>query len=563
MRRRSRNNETRNAILKYLAYFGIAFAIFYQEFSYFFETLWKVLRNIRTPLPVMVATGIIDPNQILRYLLNILLGLVLYYVVLQLFSAFNAQFLLPVYSWEERINVFQTFRGFMRGIHGPLVFVRDGKVISHIGEKEKRGPGVALINSNSAVVVGNQVHGPGIVFTGGRGIGMVMDLRKQVRTARDVRAVTRDGIEVATELSVQFSISAPPEVIYVTLADRGVRKEDVRILELDERNDVIVHISEEDFFPDEQNEIFKNIQRLQIGDTIDVPFADLEQYGSSLYIPARVQASFVNQPRRPEDGERIDWRDLPMNIAIEEFRNTIVRYPFDDLFVPASSAVSLDEEFDTASREMTDSTRIAGLDYLDLQTTYPLEVIRRQHARRVRNSGFLAYIFVERMDGEEIEIGNRISDTHMLTYPPVLLQYPRPLRRSVVTVSSVSFGEIVPTNEEVRKQTIQNLIARWNSEAFRTEIGYEEQAALIRSRAKAQVQQDTVYALRDVLRNSDKAKTALILRIFQALEAATAGSDNREMVSMIKMLGDLREWFKLSGKDDDRLLPGDPIDIDI
>ena len=56
-------------------------------------------------------------------------------------------------------------------------------------------------------------------------------------------------------------------------------------------------------------------------------------------------------------------------------------------------------------------------------------------------------------------------------------------------------------------------------------------------------------------------KTALILRIFQALEAATADSDNKEMVSMVKMLGDLREWFKLSDKSDDKPY-GDPIDID-
>jgi hypothetical protein len=561
MRRRSRSNETRNTILKYIAYFGIVFAIFYKEFRYFFETLWVILRNLKTPLADLVAAGIVDPDLILRYLINLFLGLALYYVVLQLFNAFNAQFLLPVYSWQERVQVFNTFRGFIRGIHGPLIFVRDGEVISHIGEKEKRGPGVALINSNSAVVVGNQVHGPGIVFTGGRRIGMVMDLRKQVRTAKDVRAVTRDGIEIATDISVQFSISTPPVVIYVTLEDRAVKREDVRVLELDDRGDVIVYISEEDFFPDEQNEIFRNIQKLQIGDTANLPFADLEQYGSSLYVPGRVQASFMNQPRRPEDGERIDWRELPMNIAIEEFRNTIVRYPFDDLFVPASSAISLDEEENAHSRELTASTRISGLDYFDLQTTYPLEIIRRRHANRVRNSGFLAYIFVERKDGKPIEVGDRISDTQMITYPPVLLQYPRPLRRSVVTVSSVSFGEIVPTNEEVRKQTIQNLIARWNSEAFRTEVGYEEQAALIRSRAKAQVQQDTVYALRDILRNSNKAKTALILRIFQALEAATAGSDNKEMVSMVKMLGDLREWFKLSDKSGDTPY-GDPIDID-
>ena len=42
------------------------------------------------------------------------------------------------------------------------------------------------------------------------------------------------------------------------------------------------------------------------------------------------------------------------------------------------------------------------------------------------------------------------------------------------------------------------------------------------------MQQDTVYALRDLLRTSDTAKAAVILRIFQALEAATVETDNTD-----------------------------------
>jgi hypothetical protein len=102
---------------------------------------------------------------------------------------------------------------------------------------------------------------------------------------------------------------------------------------------------------------------------------------------------------------------------------------------------------------------------------------------------------------------------------------------------------VIPTDEEVQVQTIQNLIARWKSEAFKTEVSFEEQASLIRSRAKTQVQQDTVYALAEFLNSKDQMKTAIILRIFQALEAATAGTSNPEMVSMVNMLSTLRKWF--------------------
>ena len=550
----------------------MAFLLFWEELTYFLQAGWFRLRFYNLPFVQLEEAGLISVPRLVEYAFHLLVGLVLFAVVVMVANLFNAQFLLPVYSMRERLDVFRTFNNFIFGGHGPLVFVRDGEIISHLGESERSGPGVALVNSNSAVVVGSAVYGPGLVFTGGARIGKVMDLRKQVRTSRDVRAVTRDGIEVSTDITIQFSISAPPEVIYVCLEPPGRRKENVRVLELDERGDVIVEIANRDFFPDELNEIYRTLQRIQADQTQGFAFIDLEQYASGLYVEERVQECYTNQPRRPDTGEKINWHELPADIAEEEFRNTIVRFPFDDLFLPTEQAPDSEETIvtETESGELTASTRITAVDYLRLRRTYPLETIRREFSERVRNSGFLAYIFVqkfkERMTSEgelirelvPIKEGDRLSDPGMVASQPVLLQYPRPLRRSQITVSSVSFGEIVPTNPEVRRQTVQNLIARWNSEAFRTEVGFDEQAAMIRSRAKAQVQQDTVYALRDVLRNSGKAKTALILRIFQAVEAATAGSDNREMVSMVKMLGDLRDWFKITEKDISAARSGGP-----
>lgn len=551
MRRHRRKQQRRSAALKFFGWLALAFLLFWKELTYFLQAGWFRLRYYNLPLIQLEEANLISIPQLVEYVFHILVGLVLFAAVVAVANLFNAQFLLPVYSLRERLDVFRTFNNFMFGGHGPLVFVRDGEIISHLGESERSGPGVALVNSNSAVVVGSNVYGPGLVFTGGARIGKVMDLRKQVRTSRDVRAVTRDGIEVSTDITVQFSISAPPEVIYVCLEPPARRKENVRVLELDERGDLIVEIAKRDFFPDELNEIYRTLQRIEAGQTQGIPFIDLEQYASGLYVEERVQACYTNQPRRPDTGEKINWHELPADIAEEEFRNTIVRFPFDDLFLPTEQPPESEETIvtETESGELTASTRITAIDYLKMRRTYPLETIRREFSERVRNSGFLAYVFVQKLDGGPIKEGERLSDPGMEASLPVLLQYPRPLRRSQITVSSVSFGEIAPTNPEVRRQTVQNLIARWNSEAFRTEVGFDEQAAMIRSRAKAQVQQDTVYALRDVLRNSGKTKTALILRIFQALEAATAGSDNREMVSMVKMLGDLRDWFKITEKD--------------
>ncbi|HKJ27814.1 MAG TPA: hypothetical protein VJ965_09270, partial [Anaerolineales bacterium] len=508
MRNRFQDPEFILKAVKVIAILFVVFALFNEEVLYFLDMLWTVIRT-RAPIPPEE----INPREIGNHLFAMFLGFLVYYAFLRLFVFFFAQFLLPVQSSSERMTIVRLFSRFLSGGHGPLIFIRDGRMISHYGEAEKKGPGVLLVNSNSAVVVGGKVHGPGIVFTEGRPINAVFDLRKQVRSEGHIRAVTRDGIEIETNVSVQFSISAPPEVIYLTSIN-----DVVHVLELNDQNEV-TGFTTDDFEYDEQLEINRVIGYLQDQNFDEVPFSDPERYMNNRFVSNRIQAVFNNQPRRPSDGKKIDWRDLPLTIAIEEFRNTIVRYPYDQLFLqqPTQNTFEVQE--------------------------FPLNQIRREFSRKVRNTGYLSYRYVQRVDGTPMEVGDRLSEENTLTFNPVYLQSARPLRQSVISVSAVGFGEILPTSDEVKRQTIENLIARWSSEAYRTGVGFDEQAALIRSRAKAQVQQDTVYALAEFLQNSSRARTALILRIFQGLEAATDGSTNKELVSMVNMLGDLREWF--------------------
>ena len=509
MSERFNDPEFRFKAAKIIAILVSVFGLFYKETFYFLGLLWEFIRSKGDIAPELIDTAAIGNN-----LLRIILGALVYFAFLRLFVLFFSQFLLPVQTASERMTVYQLFLRFLSGGHGPLIFIRDGKMISHHGEEEKKGPGVLLVNSNSAVVVGGKVYGPGIVFTQRRPISAVFDLRKQVRSVPKIRAVTRDGIEIETNVSVQFSISAPPEVIYLTLIE-GV----VRILKLDNRTDEVLGFKRDDFEYDEQLEINRTIRKLEEQNFDGVPFADLDKYVTTRFVADRIQSVFNNQPRRPSDGEKIDWRELPLTIAVEEFRNTIVRYPFDQLFRQQPSI----DEFEVEE--------------------FPLNQIRDEFSQRVRSTGYVAYRYVQRVDGTSLEIGDKLSDQNTLTYAPVYLQYLRPLRKSLITISEVGFGEIIPTSDEVKRQTIENLIARWSSEAHRTGVGYDEQAALIRSRAKAQVQQDTVYALAEFLENSGSARTALIFRIFQGLEEAASGSNDKDLQAIVKILSDLRQWF--------------------
>lgn len=519
----------------------------------FFADPVKSLRSIRDP------ASLLQLEVFREYRLVWWTAVGIFMLALLVANLFNSQFLLPVTSWKDRWEAFLNFCGFMIGYRGPLIFVKDGKIISHMGEKERVGPGVALVYSNNAVVIGSKVHGPGVVFTWQpkKKVAAVMDLRKQIRTSDTLTFLTRDGIEIDTSISVQFSISAPPEIIYLTLSGKGDDKDDLRVLELDERGDMVIDIVQGGLPDEELNEVINVVRKLRAGNLDEITLLELDDYHSpGLFNQERVQECYKNQPRRPDTGEMVMWYELPIQVAIEEFSNMIALYPFDDLFLPPPDYLDMEQPLE--DDEAVDAqTRISSIDLLEEKKRIPIENLRRDFIKEVKLSGFLGYRLVVPVGGGEVKVGDRISNLHELTENPIRLEFPRPLRKREISVTSVSFGPLEPHNQEVKAQIVENLKARWNSEATKTEIGFQEEAALIRSRAKVRVQQDTVYALRDVLTTSDKAKTAFILRIFQALEAATVGSNNKEISNMVKMLGDIRAWFKLSS--DEKKQQGDSI----
>ena len=123
-----------------------------------------------------------------------------------------SQFVLPVETWGDRNMAFARMLDYMQGSHGPILFVKDGKKIAREGEENKRGPGVILVDSASAVALQTNVAytrsaGPGVVFTQpGEFIADTLDLRVQTRTNANVKAVTRDGIDVTANVTVRFML---------------------------------------------------------------------------------------------------------------------------------------------------------------------------------------------------------------------------------------------------------------------------------------------------------------------------------------------------------------------
>lgn len=138
----------------------------------------------------------------------------------------SAQMVLPVEDLSDRVAVFSRMLAFLIGERGPVTFIRTGKTIEAHGERERRGPGVFLIDHASAAVLRTATRftravGPGVVFTErGEQLAEALDLRRQIRRVEGTTpqtggpqekglttmAVTRDGIPISTDISTTFML---------------------------------------------------------------------------------------------------------------------------------------------------------------------------------------------------------------------------------------------------------------------------------------------------------------------------------------------------------------------
>lgn len=235
------------------------------------------------------------PQTLAGWLVDTIALLMMYVGLLALAS----QYILPVRTLRERREAYQRMMSYVTGGHGPILFVRDGLLIGDPVELLRRGAGVILVDGSSAVVLEkgrkfSRAEGPGLVFTQyGERLAAAFDLRKQSR-AHETAALTKDGIEVKTSVSVTFALD-PGEQVSVQES------------------------------PDERD--FFSTTRI----TPEFPFNPESAF--------RAYYGFAVTEKQ----EVLKWTDLPVVVATEYFRDQVSRLTLDDLFMPAeplSSPVS-------------------------------------------------------------------------------------------------------------------------------------------------------------------------------------------------------------------------------
>lgn len=382
--------------------------------------------------------------ELLRYWGSFALWALLFLFSFSVFLFLAAFFILPNLSLEQHLELWKRLWLYLVGKHGAAIFVRNGKLIGESSEKSKKGVGLLLIDRQSAVVVEElsrnrttqvKVFPPGIVFLNPRQkIRGSVDLRPQRRTISDLRAYTKDGLEIVTELSIVFTLGQSPEVLLVTYdwdpAQNHPGADSLRVIHFSEplpstqslqtlRRNVASLSNEID--PDDREEIHRFVQNFHLG----TPYLPSEpQPGSKTqYVvdAQRIMAAFYAIPAQSSPVS-MDWRDLPLQIAIDLFREFIASIPYEAVYSP------------------------------DHPISHPLHDLKSLFAKRLRNQGVLAFQFVQRKDNHPIRVGDEWNVADLIFYPVQTLSSVKFLRSKGIKILNATFGELRPADEMIEKR---------------------------------------------------------------------------------------------------------------
>lgn len=272
---------------------------------------WQIIRMggfVASELDIFIDLGCIFP------------------LLLVLWMAFFAQFVLPVRTFRDRQKIFDRLVTYLFGGHGPAIFIRDGILIKREGEERKKGPGVLWLDSASAAVTRTataikQTIGPGVHFIeNGEYIAGTVDLHSQSQSIgpkesdkpfdkkkddqsdeefnqiqdrrKLVSALTRDGIEVVPNISVTFRV------------DTGFPKEG----QPGSRFGFRTGITKKDKKNEKQDQ--EAVRKAILAEGINPNVR-------------------VDSPRH-----RIAWNQLPAVLAVDLWREYVAKFTLDELFKP-------------------------------------------------------------------------------------------------------------------------------------------------------------------------------------------------------------------------------------
>ncbi|MGD0003505.1 MAG: hypothetical protein ABSE06_04675 [Anaerolineaceae bacterium] len=431
-------------------------------------------------------------------------------------------------------------------LHGPAIFVKDGKALVTREDERRIGPGVVVVDFNSAVVLEEMIlpsgllggsqglvqrlllalrltdryespraRGCGVVFTRPHErIRGVVDLRKQFRMQSDVSAYTREGIEVSTNVFTLFTIGEKPDVLQVTYLD-DQREENLRVVVAEKLPDGRLKVKDlQDELDEEDRREIHHYARVAgrlgaLGPYQPTPpDSQLPEFDAE-----RVFAAVFSAARNAQD-EVVPWYDLPTQVAVEQFREMLSRENYDTLYQQGSSP------------------------------RLPLLEVKSKLRMRMRDMGILSFRILAHKS-QELEIDQVYNPADLLVSPVRVLTGRKVLRERGIKIIASSFGDLMPVSEGVYKQRLDNWRATWERDIAVVHANRDLEAMRVRSRAQAQAQRDLFNAFSKIFQSTENSEEVLTIRVFQALESLAGDPKTRQFLprETVNIISNLHGWL--------------------
>lgn len=313
----------------------------------FYKRPWAYIAGWLAILLVVYGWQILRMGGIRANLFEIFVDLACVFpLLLVLWMAFFAQFVLPVRTFGDRQKIFERLITYLFGGHGPAIFIRNGELVKREGEERIKGPGVLWLDSASAAVTRTAVSirqtiGPGVHFINrGEYVAGTVDLHVQSQVIgpkesdkpfekrredqapeewaqiqdrrKQVSALTRDGIEVIPNISVSFRVNT------------GFPKEGKPGSRFGYRTGVTKRDKENERRDKEA------IRKAILGEGIN-------------------PNALPDSPRR-----RVAWNEFPASLAVDVWREYVAKFTLDELFQPTQVVPSSPPQLPQPTEEEVD-----------------------------------------------------------------------------------------------------------------------------------------------------------------------------------------------------------------
>ena len=430
----------------------------------------------------------------------------------------SQQALLPANTPQERWRTAYQFLVYILGRHGPAVFIKDGKVLS-TKEDVRFGPGVAVVDFNSAVVLEERlppvglasgfdsgfhrlawslgladraesprVKGPGIVFMrSSERTRAAVDLRRQFRMLKDVSGYTRNGIEVASNVWSIFTIGQDPDILQVTY-DGAKNPDNLRVVHFEHMPDGHMRVTslQDELDRLDRQEIHHYYHVLARTQGLK-PYSKLpEPSALPVFNKDRVFAAVYSEARG--DNEKVvPWTDLTTRLAASMFREIISQVSYDQLYQVGSPM------------------------------PFPMLSFKTRLRQTMRNYGLLSCRIIFPKKGEPFQVRRVYSMDELEVSEVRPLTNPKILRDRGIKVIASGFGDILPVNEAIYRHRVESWRAPWQRDKEIVSASSELEAMRIRARARALAQQDLTVSLNTIIQSTNHPEV-MAIRLLQAFE---------------------------------------------